>query len=171
MLRYFLDKNGVLTYRREGREAHFVSTLLRNLGSTEKDKNELERMGLKFDYPKPRKLINYLTGLYSKPGDIVLDSFAGSGTTGHAVLCSGIEDLRFVLVEMDQRNATEVVAPRLRMAINGYTPVSGQNANEPGTDPEQRHPPMQPLCSTGVTLCFCHPVCLFSSIVDELLPR
>lgn len=127
MLRYFLDKNGVLTYRREGREAHFVSTLLRNLGSTEKDKNELERMGLKFDYPKPRKLVEYLIGLYSQPGEIVLDAFSGSGTTGHAVLSSGIADLRFILVEMEEKTATEVVAPRMRLAIRGYTPTTGKN--------------------------------------------
>lgn len=126
-LRYFLDRNGVLTYRREGREAHFVSTLLRNLGSTEKDKNELERMGLKFDYPKPRKLVTHLISLYSNPGDIVLDAFAGSGTTGHAVLAAGIEGLRFILVEMDECTATKVVAPRIRFAIEGYTPTSGKN--------------------------------------------
>lgn len=119
-LRFFLSKNGVPTYRREGRKAHFVSTLLRNLGSTEKDKNELERMGLKFDYPKPRKLITYLLGLYSTPGDLVMDAFGGSGTTGHAALASGIEGLRFLLVEMDERNATQVIAPRLRKAIEGY---------------------------------------------------
>jgi len=127
MLRYFLDRNGVLTYRREGREAHFVSTLLRNLGSTEKDKNELERMGLKFDYPKPRKLVTHLVSLYSNPGDIVMDAFAGSGTTGHAVLAAGIEGLRFILVEMDGETATKVVAPRIRLAIEGYTPRSGKN--------------------------------------------
>lgn len=119
-LRFFLSKNGVPTYRREGRQAHFVSTLLRNLGSTEKDKNELERMGLNFDYPKPRKLISYLVGLYSGRGDLVLDAFAGSGTTGHAVLESEIEGLRFILVEMDEANATRVIAPRLRKAIEGY---------------------------------------------------
>lgn len=126
MLRYFLDKNGVLTYRREGRDAHFVSTLLRNLGSTEKDKNELERMGLKFDYPKPRKLVSYLINLYALPGDIVLDSFAGSGTTGHAVLSSEIDGLHFILIEMDEKNAIKVIAPRLQKAINGYTPSSGK---------------------------------------------
>jgi adenine-specific DNA-methyltransferase len=125
-LKFFLSRNGVPTYRREGRQAHFVSTLLRNLGSTEKDKNELERMGLKFDYPKPRKLISYLIELYSRPGDIVLDAFAGSGTTGHSALSSRIKDLRFLLVEMDELNATEVVAPRLRKAIEGYQVRRGQ---------------------------------------------
>jgi hypothetical protein len=134
MLHFFLDKNGVLTYRREGRKAHFVSTLLRNLGSTEKARNELERMGLKFDYPKPRKLVAYLTSLYSTPGDVVLDAFAGSGTTGHAVLSSGTEELRFILVEMEEKTATEIVAPRMKSVINGYTPVTGKNRKHvPGT--------------------------------------
>ncbi|MGY1458435.1 site-specific DNA-methyltransferase [Luteimonas sp. A534] len=119
-LRFFLSKNGVPTYRREGRQAHFVSTLLRNLGSTEKDKNELERMGLKFDYPKPRKLIAYLVSLYVTSGDLVMDVFGGSGTTGHAVLASGVEGLRFIIVEMDETNATQVIAPRLRKVIEGY---------------------------------------------------
>jgi hypothetical protein len=71
-------------------------------------------------------LITYLLGLYSKPGDLVMDAFAGSGTTGHAALASGIEGLRFVLVEMDERNATQVVATRLRKAIEGYEVRRGQ---------------------------------------------
>ena len=125
-LSFFLSRTGVPTYRREGRQAHFVSTLLRNLGSTEKDKNELERMGLKFDYPKPRKLISYLVGLYANAGDLVLDAFAGSGTTGHAVLASDVAGLRFVLIEMDERNATRVVAARLQKAVTGYQERRGQ---------------------------------------------
>jgi len=116
-LKFFLSRNGVPTYRREGRQAHFVSTLLRNMGSTEKDKNELERMGLKFDYPKPRKLISYLLGLYARSGDLVMDAFAGSGTTGHAAMAS---ELRFLLIEMDKRNAEQVIATRLRKAAKGY---------------------------------------------------
>jgi len=116
-LKFFLSRNGVPIYRREGRQAHFVSTLLRNLGSTEKDKNELERMGLKFDYPKPRKLISYLLSLYSQSGDLVMDAFAGSGTTGHAAMATG---LRFLLVEMDKQNAEQVIAKRLRKAAEGY---------------------------------------------------
>lgn len=57
----------------------------------------------------------------------MLDSFAGSGTTGHAVLTSGVNDLCFILVEMDERNATKVIAPRLQKVMQGYTPVSGKN--------------------------------------------
>ena len=124
-LRFFLSSTGVPTYRRENRQAHFVSTLLRNLGSTEKDKNELERMGLKFDYPKPRKLVSYLLGLYTKEGDLVMDSFAGSGTTGHAALMQESRR-RFILVEMSGNTATDVIAPRLEKAINGYQSRRGK---------------------------------------------
>ena len=39
-----------------------------------------------FDTPKPTRLIQRILEIATKPGDLVLDSFAGSGTTGHAVL-------------------------------------------------------------------------------------
>ncbi len=58
------------------------------VGTTEEGSKELQDlMGSKaFPYPKPRTLIQGLIGQASRPGDIVLDFFAGSGTTGHAVL-------------------------------------------------------------------------------------
>lgn len=56
---------------------------------------------LKFLFPKPVNLIKYLVGLATQEGDIVLDFFAGSGTTGQAVLELNAEDgkeRRFILV-------------------------------------------------------------------------
>lgn len=55
---------------------------------------------------------------------MVLDSFAGSGTTGHAVLKQNAEDggnRRFILVEMDEGIAGNVTAERVRRAATGYT--------------------------------------------------
>lgn len=43
-------------------------------------------MGVKFDFPKPVELVIYLISFYCRKDDIILDSFAGSGTTAHAVL-------------------------------------------------------------------------------------
>ncbi len=57
------------------------------------------------------------------PGDTVLDSFAGSGTTGHAVLDLNKQDggnRRFILVEMEEEIARNVTAERLRRVISGY---------------------------------------------------
>ena len=55
-------------------------------------------------YPKPAELIERILQLINDPDAMVLDSFAGSGTTGHAVLKQNAEDggnRRFILVEMD----------------------------------------------------------------------
>ena len=120
---FFLSHTGVPTYRRENRSAHFVPTILRNMGTTEKRSNELERMGVRFSYPKPVGLIKHLIGLYAKPGDLVLDSFCGSGTTGQAVLelaTGQVPDLRFLLVEMEKDIARNVAAKSLSCVCQGY---------------------------------------------------
>ena len=63
-----------------------VLSVISNIGSTQKMSKELSLMGIKFDFPKPTKLIEYLINFYTKDNDIILDSFAGSGSTAHAVL-------------------------------------------------------------------------------------
>ena len=76
-----------------------------------------------FVTPKPVRLVKQIIGLCSNPGDLVLDSFAGSGTTGHAVLDLNKADggnRQFILVEMEEKIASDVTAERLRRAINGY---------------------------------------------------
>jgi hypothetical protein len=73
--------------------------------------------------PKPTRLIQRILQIATDPGDLVLDSFAGSGTTGHAVMKQNAEDggnRRFILVEMEPEVAREVCAERLRRAAAGY---------------------------------------------------
>lgn len=91
-------------------------------------------MGYKaFDYPKPLSLIkNLILQSTSSDGeDIILDFFAGSGTTGHAVLEANLEDdgnRRFVLVSSteatgdnpDRNICRTVTRERLAKVINGY---------------------------------------------------
>ena len=77
-----------------------------------------------FDNPKPTSLIQLILQLAGDKDGIILDSFAGSGTTGHAVIKLNKEDggnRRFILVEIEDHIATKVTAERLRSAINGYT--------------------------------------------------
>jgi site-specific DNA-methyltransferase (adenine-specific)/adenine-specific DNA-methyltransferase len=55
---------------------------------------------------------------------LILDSFAGSGTAGHAVLKQNFEDggkRRFILVEMDEKIARSVTAERVKRIATGYT--------------------------------------------------
>ena len=75
-----------------------------------------------FDYPKPSVLLEELLGFGTEPDDIVLDSFAGSGTTGHAVLKLNAQDggrRRFILIELGEY-ADAITAERLRRVITGY---------------------------------------------------
>jgi adenine specific DNA methylase Mod len=63
------------------------SSVLDAPGNVEATKDLSALMGPKaFAFPKPARLIEILLEQATSPGDLVLDSFAGSGTTGHAVL-------------------------------------------------------------------------------------
>jgi len=76
-----------------------------------------------FDYPKPTALIKQLLSYVLEEGDLVLDSFAGSGTTGQAILELNKESelsASFILVEMDDTIASTVTAERLRRVSTGY---------------------------------------------------
>jgi site-specific DNA-methyltransferase (adenine-specific)/adenine-specific DNA-methyltransferase len=79
-----------------------------------------------FITPKPTRLLERILQIATNPGDLVLDSFAGSGTTGHAVLKlnqtnADQEPRRFILVEMEPKIAREVTAERVRRVAQGYT--------------------------------------------------
>lgn len=75
-----------------------------------------------FDTPKPPRLIERILQIASNPNSIILDSFAGSGTTAHAVLNMNKQDggnRKFILVEMGDY-AESITAERVRRVINGY---------------------------------------------------
>lgn len=63
-------------------------------------------------------MISSIIKIATTEGDIVLDSFAGSGTTGHAVL-SLEEKRKFILIEM-MDYADTITAERVKRVINGY---------------------------------------------------
>lgn len=68
-----------------------------------------------FPTPKPERLIERIIAMASRPGDIVLDSFAGSGTTGAVAHKMG---RRWIMVELGEHCSTHIV-PRLRSVIDG----------------------------------------------------
>lgn len=77
-----------------------------------------------FKFPKPSTLISQLIQQNPNKSVIVLDFFAGSGTTGHAVLKLNKEDggnRKFILCTNNENNiATEVCYPRIQKVIKGY---------------------------------------------------
>ncbi|SEA39045.1 site-specific DNA-methyltransferase [Bizionia paragorgiae] len=75
-----------------------------------------------FDYSKPSKLIMHLLNIISNKNSIILDSFAGSGTTAQAVLNLNKQDggnRKFILVEMEDY-ANGITAERVKRVAKGY---------------------------------------------------
>ncbi len=68
-----------------------------------------------FQNPKPEKLLHRVLTLASSPGDLVLDSFAGSGTTGAVAHKMG---RRWIMVELGEHCHTHII-PRLKKVIDG----------------------------------------------------
>jgi adenine-specific DNA-methyltransferase len=108
-------------------------------GTTDEGGNELKEIfgEAVFDNPKPTRLIERILRIATQPGDIVLDFFAGSGTTAHAVLKLNEEDngrRRFILVSSteatpeapDKNLCRDVCAERVRRVMAGYTNKKGQ---------------------------------------------
>ena len=95
------------------------------VGHTDEAKKELISIfGGKapFDTPKPVRFIDRILSIATNKDSIILDSFAGSGTTAHAVMKKNKEDKgkrKFILVEL-MDYAENITAERIRRVIKGY---------------------------------------------------
>ena len=130
--RFFFSKNGQGGIARKTYIDSVGGRLPTNLwpytevGHTDEAKKELKAIfdsKLPFDTPKPVRLIERILQIAGGPDALVLDSFAGSGTTAHAVLRQNQRDgghRRFILCEM-MDYAESVTAERVRRVISGYT--------------------------------------------------
>ena len=90
-----------------------------------------------FSTPKPVRFLQRIIELSTEPDSLILDSFAGSGTTGHAVLKQNAADggtRRFILVEMDENIAANVTAERVKRVSQGYT--NAKNEAVAGLSPD-----------------------------------
>ena len=95
------------------------------VGHTDESRKEIQTIfgtQTAFDTPKPTRLIERIIHIATNENDFVLDSFAGSGTTAHAVKRINIKDKsnrKFILVEMEDY-ANDVTAERVKRVSNGY---------------------------------------------------
>jgi adenine-specific DNA-methyltransferase len=104
------------------------------VGSTRNSKQDLSKILAAesgddlFITPKPVKLVERVIDIATNRDSIVLDSFAGSGTTAHAALAANARDggnRRFILVEGEDY-ADTLTAERVRRVINGYSFIGTQ---------------------------------------------
>lgn len=140
LTKFVITKNGAIEAIkvRSALQSHVVS-VIRDVGSTQSMSEALKDMGINFTYPKPVGLINYLISMVSDKSAIVLDSFAGSGTTAHAMLELNKKDngnRRFILVQLQQENeeqikegknlCKELTAKRVSTVIDGFITKKGE---------------------------------------------
>ncbi|MGX9901640.1 site-specific DNA-methyltransferase [Arthrobacter sp. SA17] len=79
--------------KRSGDQGHVLS-VLRNMGTAKQNSAMLAGWGLRFSYPKPVFLIEYLIRAFTRPTgqEVVMDFFSGSGTTAHALMQANARD-------------------------------------------------------------------------------
>ena len=105
-----------------------VKSIISDCGRTTNGSNDLAEILGKgvFDFPKPVELMKKIIQIATNKESIVLDFFAGSGTTGQAVLELNKEDSgnrRFILCTNNENNiCTNVTYPRLKTVITGIRP-------------------------------------------------
>lgn len=90
------------------------------VGNTQEAKKEMIALNDAdiFDTPKPERLIRRVVEIAANPGDWILDSFAGSGTTGAVAHKMG---RRWIMVELGEHCHTHII-PRLKKVIDGEDP-------------------------------------------------
>lgn len=108
-------------------------SILYDLATTADGTNELtDIFGKKdiFENPKPTELIKFFLRFAASNNAIVLDFFAGSGTTGQAVMALNSEDegnRQFILCTNNENNiCSDVCYPRLKKVIKGYKNTKGE---------------------------------------------
>lgn len=95
------------------------------VGTNDNAKLELKKLDIEFTYPKPVSLLKYLINFFDSSNIIVLDFFAGSGTTGHAVMELNKEDggnRKYILCTNNENNICEEVTYKRLQNIQSELP-------------------------------------------------
>lgn len=106
IIKFFFSKKGILQYEKERIRIN-PRTVLSGIASTKKGSARIMKLfgANVFPYPKPTELVKHLIGLVTHENDVILDFFAGSGTTGEAVMELNSEDhlnRKYIMVQWDE---------------------------------------------------------------------
>lgn len=134
------ETGAIYLYKKRSEDQGHVLSVLRNMGTTKQMSGQLARWGIKFDYPKPAFLLQYLCSLFTSPtgGDLVLDFFAGAGSTGHGVVLQNRKDggdrrcLQVQLPELTGESGDETLADVLRRRMTAVRAESAQSQTDAG---------------------------------------
>jgi adenine-specific DNA-methyltransferase len=133
-IRFYVNANAAVRYQKENEKPRNVLSVLRNFGTTEKTRTYLKKLSISYDYPKPVGLIKYLIEVGCPNSDgIVLDFFAGSATTGEAVLrlnSSSESNRSFICVQLPEKlnsgqfsDLAQIARHRVKVLVEDQMPV------------------------------------------------
>lgn len=136
LTKFYITQTGAIEAEKSRDVQSHVISSLQNMGNTQAMSNELASMGINFSFPKPTTLIRHLISIIPENDFIVLDSFAGSGTTMHAVMDLNKKDegnRQCILVQMredspeepDKNICKDVTSHRIKKTIEKYSYESG----------------------------------------------
>ncbi len=131
----FDDKTNVMVDKNPNLVFHSIDLMTQSEYTNTKGSQELKEIGYdlfkKFNNPKPLSLIKFLLSLNSNSESYILDFFAGSGTTLHAVMQLNAEDggkRQCILCTNNENGICEnVTYERNKRVINGYTKPNGEH--------------------------------------------
>ena len=144
---FYLSPNGVIYYYKERTKARNIVSVLRNMGTTEQMRSQLENDNIYFSYPKPIELLKYIIKIGTDgEEDIILDFFSGSSTSASAVLENNLNNgtrHKFIMVQWPEetehsslafqagyKNICEIGKERIRRAgkkIKDESPLTTQD--------------------------------------------
>ena len=102
---------------------------------------ELRKLDIPFDFAKPSELILYLAKLQTSDNDIILDFFAGSGTTGHAVMGLNAEDggkRQYICVQLDEK--TDEKSEAKKAGYDTIDQITAERLRRAGEKIKSEHP-------------------------------
>lgn len=126
--RFVVTHTGAIESIKDREQASHVISVISGVGTTQSQSASLANMGFSFPFPKPVDLVKYLISTINDKSCLVMDSFAGSGTTGHSVLQLNKEDggnRRFITIEIDESICHNITAQRLTRVVEGTEKVEG----------------------------------------------
>lgn len=117
------ESGAIYLYKDRSADQGHVLTVLKNMGTTKASSSRLAKeWDVHFDFPKPERLLQHLIATFSSGNDLVLDFFAGSGSTAHAVaLQNAADSSRRKVVSV---NIGEPVSPSSRAHAEGLNSVA-----------------------------------------------
>ena len=104
----------MIYYKKERTKARNIVSVLKNFGTTEQMRSQLEKESIFFDYPKPLDLMKYLINIGAESeNSLVVDFFSGSATTAEAIIKLNSEkktNRKYILIQLPENTNEKTMA-------------------------------------------------------------